>query len=335
MSSLLSNAEDPAEHVSQGLLPGFGKERERQPFSPSTPRPSGRGDTPARPRLVRRKVSDLHPWPGFEDVRKPLAPQKLYVMAESGEAAFREPILVTPNGTVLDGYARWTLARQQGRETMECIEHTFPTEEDALRFFLQRHTSHSDSLTPFSRVVLAMELKELIRERARENQRTRSGSQLPSKLTQGGAINVRQEIARLAGVSAGNVTKVEQTLTSACPGLLVALHQGDVSIHRAHQWSKLSPSAQQKALLEWHGQKDIRTTIRRMVSRHKSLPIAPLTAAQFIRGLAAASDEDLGRIELHVIKHPGKRLIASEELVFSLHIETTRPINPAHRKRGQ
>ena len=333
-SELLANAENSVEHLGQGLLPGFDGVNARRPSVPGRPRWNGRRLPSDGPRLIQRKVCDLRPWPGFEQARRSLAPQKLYAMAEAGEAVFREPILVTHDGIILDGHARWIIARQQGRETLECFEHIFPTEEKALRFFLQRHTVHSDSLTPFSRVVLALELKPVLRERARGNQQTRSGGQLLSTLTEGRGIEVRQEIASLAQVSTGNVTKVAQTLSSACPELLAALHQGEVSIHRAHQWSKLTPRKQRDILVEWSNRKDIRQTAQRMVSRHKSKAVAPLTAADLLRRLAVATDQDLGGIDLHIIKHPGKHLLASQELVDSLHIETSGSASPARRGRG-
>ena len=50
-------------------------------------------------------------------------------------------------------------------------------------------------------------------------------------------IDVRSEIARMAGVSSGNVTKVKQILARACQELQEELRRGEVSIHRAHSWS--------------------------------------------------------------------------------------------------
>ena len=52
---------------------------------------------------------------------------------------------------------------------------------------------------------------------------------------------------RAAGVSEGNVTKVDQ-LRNAAPDVLKALHKGDVRIHRAWLWRKLNPELQQEQL---------------------------------------------------------------------------------------
>jgi hypothetical protein len=320
---LQTSREGSVTQIDQSTLPGFDEVSVRHPRVSAKLGQAefSRAPLAGKLRIVRHKVSDLHPWPGFEEARRPLAPEKLRAMTEAGEAVFDEPILVTPSGTILDGHARWVLARQQGIEKMDCIEHTFSTEEEALRFFLQRHTARSDALMPFSRVALALELKPVLREQARENQQTRNGGPLPSKLTQGRPINVRQEISSLAQVSAGNVTKVVQILNSACPELLAGLYQGEASIHRAHQWSKLNPRQQQDALFEWICRNDIRTTIRRIIAGHRKNGVASLTPTEVIRHLARATHSDIEHIEVHVFKHDGMHLAVSEGLLKSLGIK--------------
>jgi hypothetical protein len=54
-------------------------------------------------------------------------------------------------------------------------------------------------------------------------------------LTKAEKIDVRAEVARIAGVSQGNVRKVKLLLSSASPALLTAVRNGDLSIHRASQ----------------------------------------------------------------------------------------------------
>jgi hypothetical protein len=316
------------------MVPGFVTENALATSIQGGPRRGGETDAATAPHFVRRNVRDLRPWPGFEDVRRPLAAQKLFAMAESGEAVFREPILVTQGGIILDGHARWVLAQQQRRETIECIEHTFRTEVDELQFLLLRHTSHAGSLTPFSRIVLARDLMPVFRVRARENQRTRVGGQLQSTLTQGEPFNVRQEIANLAQVSVGNVTKVAQILDSAIPELIDALREGEISIHRANIWSKLASRAQRSAIFEWGSQRDVRKTIRRMVSKHVSNAAAPLTAAQIIRSLAKATDDDLGNIGVSIIKQQGRHLVVTNDLVASLQVETCEPTSMTPGRQG-
>jgi hypothetical protein len=93
---------------------------------------------------------------------------QLSALASSGDLAFREPIVVTRERAIIDGYARCKLAQQQGRTTLACIEYDL-TEAEALRWLIQNHLP-SRGLKPFSRVLLALDLEPSLREKARSNQ---------------------------------------------------------------------------------------------------------------------------------------------------------------------
>ena len=83
---------------------------------------------------------------------------------------------------------------------------------------------------------------------------------------------MRDDIAHLAGVSTGNVTKVKQILTTACPELLSALRQGTVSIHRGWTWRQLPQAQQREALWKHQHQSTINHTIRDLIARHCQAP---------------------------------------------------------------
>lgn len=67
----------------------------------------------------------------------------------------------------------------------------------------------------YSRVEVALKLKETIAKKAKENLKTHTenGYQGLSNLTE--AVDTRKEVADLAGVSTGNVSKVEYIQTHA------------------------------------------------------------------------------------------------------------------------
>ena len=54
----------------------------------------------------------------------------------------------------------------------------------------------------------------------------------------------RSEIAAVADVSTGNVTKVRQLRRKAHATIEQALRAGEISIHKAWQWSDESPKKQ-------------------------------------------------------------------------------------------
>jgi hypothetical protein len=68
------------------------------------------------------------------------------------------------------------------------------------------------------------------------NQRIGSQGKGSPNLTEADRLDVRREIAKAAGVSAGNVTKVKKILLYAISELQDALRGGELSIHRAWQW---------------------------------------------------------------------------------------------------
>jgi hypothetical protein len=61
-------------------------------------------------------------------------------------------------------------------------------------------------------------------------------------------VDVRSKVAREAGVSVGNVTKVKQLVKTQSSTLQGALRAGQIRIHKAWKWRQLSPEGQLKEL---------------------------------------------------------------------------------------
>ena len=158
----------------------------------------------------------------------------------------REPLLTTTAGTILDGHARWQVALDRQQPTLPCIEYDL-TEEEALQFVIERHRT-SEGLNNFCRIVMALELEPYFRERSHRRRPTTGARTPSSNLTNDEHRDVRKDIARVAGVSTGNVTKVKQLLGSVIPATRDRLLQGEISIHRAWQWRTLTAKAQRDAL---------------------------------------------------------------------------------------
>jgi hypothetical protein len=225
--------------------------------------------------LVTCRLEELRPHPSY--VRNCLAvpSSQLSALVERGDRAFLEPLMITQDRTILDGYARFELARLQGRAALPCIAYEL-TESEALHWLLQKHR-RSNGLNDFTRILLALELEPWFKEKARSNQQAGGRQKGSSKLTEAVRLDVRSEIAAAAGVSVGNVTKVKQLTTTAHSDLLQALRNREISIHRAWGWSKTAPERQREELRLYQSEKGVKKTIRLMVSRHrsKSPPAAP------------------------------------------------------------
>ena len=165
--------------------------------------------------LVTCRLDELRPHSSYVRHHLTVSASRLSALAERGDRAFVEPLMITRDRTILDGYGRWELARLQGRATLPCIEFDL-TESEALQWLIQKHR-RSNGLNDFSRILLALELEPWFRENARSNQRAGGQNKGSSNLTEASRLDVRSEIARAAGVSVGNVSKVKQLTLSADP----------------------------------------------------------------------------------------------------------------------
>jgi hypothetical protein len=268
-------------------------------------------------RLVICRLGELRPHPSYVRLRLTLPVSKLSALAEQGDLAFREPLVITRERIVIDGYARLELARRQGRPTLPCIEYEL-TEEEALRWLLQRHR-RSNGLKDFCRILLALELEPSLKEKARANQRLGGQNKGSSRLTEAERVDVRKETADAAGVSVGNVTKVKQLIGTAYPELLEALRVGEISIHRAWKWSLESPERQIDALKSYRANKGVNKAIRDLISRQETTnrPTAP-DLGSLVRRLSALKPDECGSINVSVIRVPGKTIFVTEGLVQSL-----------------
>jgi hypothetical protein len=231
--------------------------------------------------LVTCRLDELHPHPSYIRHHLTVSAAQLSALAERGDQAFLEPLVITQDRTILDGYARLELARLQGRGTLPCIEYEL-TESEALHWLLQKHR-RSNGLNAFSRILLALDLEAGFKEKARSNQQAGGQHKGSSKLTEAERLDVRREIAAAAGVCVGNVSKVKRVISTAHAELLQALSSGEVSIHWASLWWKESAARQREELRSYQSERGIKKTIRRLVSRHRRKGPPALPAGEIVQ----------------------------------------------------
>lgn len=288
----------------------------------------GEHSLPGAGQLVTCRWDELRPHSSYVRHHLTVPASELSTLAERGERAFLEPLVITQDRTILDGYARWELARRKGRATLPCLEYDL-NDEDALRWLLYKHR-RVEGLNAFCRILLALDLEPWFREQARVNQSAGGRIKGPSKLTEAETVDVRSEIAGAAGVSLGNVTKVKQVMATACPELQEALRNGEVSIHRAWRWREMSSENQRRALMLYHGEKGVRKTIRHLISKHMSKNPASaesLGIAGLARRLSQLQSHHLSSVAVAAIDVPGKALFLTEELLRLLPAQEELPIS--------
>lgn len=140
-----------------------------------------------------------------------------------------------------------------------------------------------------------------------------------SRLTIAHRVNTRREVARLAGVSCGNVRKVKNILAHACSSLRQAAREEEVSINLADKWC-LEPEAQQQEHLRlMRIERGIKRKARNLVAAH----LARVSPSTRDRQVIKLSDlvgllNDIGSVEVEIVNAPGRAMLVTEELIRSL-----------------
>lgn len=266
------------------------------------------------------RVDELRSHPSYIRHNLSVAPAQLSSLAARGELAFRDPLVITCDHIIIDGYARWQLARCQGRAVLPCLEYQL-TENESLQWILQRH-QRQKGLNSFIRILLALDLELSLQEKARANQRAGGQDKGRSNLTQAQRVLVRSQIASAAGTSSGSVTKVKQLLLTAHPEVREALRCGEISIHRAWLWSKLPTNQQLDALRIHRRKKGIGKAIRDALARHQlNQPAVSFAVRDVAKLLSCLPDDASDPVTVIAVKVPGRTVFLSEELMEILKLQ--------------
>ena len=211
--------------------------------------------------------------------------------ARLGDRAIPEPVLVSTQGVVLSGLGAWQLALLDSRTEIACIEYSM-NEDESLQFILAQHRTRRQ-WNAFVLIRLALTLEPHFQEKALNNMRAGGKHKGSTNLPEAGRIEVRKEIAKVAGTGTGNVTKVKAILRSAHPNIIAALQNGQLSIHRAWGWRNLPKTAQKEEFARCEEERIQRKVLRGVVeSRGKT----PFNATETIAALRMLESNNPGCI---------------------------------------
>lgn len=268
-------------------------------------------------RVVRRGTNEIRPHPAYIRLGLVVGTSQLSTVTGLGDLAFTEPVSITHEGVIFDGFSNWEVARLQHRSIVVCIEYGI-SEEEALYRLIQRHHP-SSGLNDFIRICLALEFENSLKEKARANQQASGRNQASSNLTKRERRDVRREIARIAGVSAGNVTKVKNLMDKAHPDVIQALQQKELSIHQAWLWTELSPEEQRKMLSQRQSERGIRRTIQQLVAAHVPKNTSPVknNLIDLPKLISALQSHTLDSITVVAVDIPGRAVFVTKELLGS------------------
>lgn len=277
-------------------------------------------------KLIALRLDELHPHPSYVRHRLSVSASQLSTLATVNDRAFRDPIVITQNHTIIDGYARWELAKRRRRATILCIQCQM-TDEEALETLIRHHCRLS-GLNDFCRILLALDLEPALGEAARANQQLGGQIKGSSNLTEAQRHDVRQEVAKTAGVSVGNVTKAKEIIAKAVPELIQALKNGKIRTHRAWLWHELTPEEQREELRLYRLNRGLKQPVKALAIKHRAngIPGARylLSMSSFgpllqrLSSLLSSEFDKSETIAIGVVETPGKAILLTTELYEAL-----------------
>ncbi|MDR3319238.1 MAG: hypothetical protein LBS99_07335 [Clostridiales bacterium] len=166
--------------------------------------------------------------PKFRDIIPPLSGEEYADLRESIASEGCRDALIVWNGTIVDGHNRYGICKELG-VPFNTFEKNFESEDDALLWIMRNQLARRN-LCDVERGRLALKLKEKISERAKESQGARTDI-LPN-LAKCEAIDTREELAKIAGLSHGTLAKIERVDKEA-PAVIREAMGKTISIDRA------------------------------------------------------------------------------------------------------
>jgi hypothetical protein len=224
-------------------------------------------------------------------------------------------ILITGDGTILSGFGRWRSALLHGEHEIPCIEYTMG-EEDSLPFILNCHKPKR-GWNSFVRTRLALTQEPHLRRKAIDNMRAGGRHKGSAKLPTPQHIDVRCQIAEIAGVGVRNVSNVKTILGAAHPRLLTALVHGTLTINKAVSLCKLprldQPEAFTKLLEDRVTDRVIRAALSQGKEQKPNLDVASLLSA-----FQACESRNPGSIAVRCGPSGGITLSLSNEMLAKI-----------------
>jgi hypothetical protein len=245
-------------------------------------------------RPVVRSPEELHVHPALLELHG------LDIAVELNEAErtrdhLTTPVAITSEGTILSGFGRWRSKLLHGEPEVQCIEYAL-AEEDSLQFILVNHKPQR-GWNAFVRTCLAIKLEPYFQHRALDNMRAGGKYKGSAKLPNPQHIDVRRQIAAIAGVGARNVSNVKLILRDAHPRLLIALANGTLTINKALTLCKLPLRDQLEAFTQLVEERAIDTVIQHTLARSRYQKPFPHAASM------------LAAFQLCESRHPGSVVV--------------------------
>ena len=162
------------------------------------------------------------------------------------EEGIRDP-LVTWNGILVDGHNRYRIATEYDIDFVT-VEKEF-ADMNAVKEWMINNQFGRRNLNNYQRSVLALQLEDVFKAKAKENLKIYGGNQHaapPQISAKVQPIETRQEIAKVANVSHDTISKVKKIEATASPEIKAKVSTGEISINEAFKEIKKEENEQLK-----------------------------------------------------------------------------------------
>lgn len=226
-----------------------------------------------------------------------------------------QPILITTCGTILAGIGRWQAALFDRVPEIHCIE--YPLNDDQALQFILKHHQPQRGWNAFIRIRLALKLEPLFQRRALEKMRAGGKYKGSANLPEAQHVDVRADIARVAGVGSRNVSNVKMILKTAHPRLIDALTHGELSIHRSLQWCSLPKGKQLEQFTRYIWERTRNRAIRQAIAQPKADTTSP-EPITLLDALRCQETRQPGSVILRVTRFRHTIVLIGEDLLTDL-----------------
>jgi len=165
----------------------------------------------------------------FKDLISPLSADEFTELEKSIlNEGIRDPLIIW-NDFIIDGHNRYNIATKH-ELNYQTIEKEFESEDKAKEWMILNQFGRRN-LSNYQRSVLALELENIFRVKAKENQGTRTDIKQISAESK--PIETRKELSKIANVSHDTISKVKKIQEKAAPEVKAKLITGETSINEA------------------------------------------------------------------------------------------------------
>lgn len=165
----------------------------------------------------------------FKELIPPLSQEEFKQLEENCLKEGIRDAIVTWQGFIIDGHNRYQIAQRHNLE-YQTIEKAFESENDVIEWMIRNQFGRRN-LNNYQRSILALQLEDVFRIKAKENQGYRND--ILQNSAESYKIDTRKELSKIADVSHDTIMRVKAIEEKAPEEVKEKLRTGDISINQA------------------------------------------------------------------------------------------------------